>query len=38
MKSGSQHDLFLDSGPDVELDAATTRRGLDELFSLTGQI
>lgn len=37
MKSGSQHDLFLDRGPDVELDAAATRRGLDELFSLTGQ-
>jgi hypothetical protein len=37
MQSGRQHDLLLDSGPDVELDAATTRRGLDELFSLTGQ-
>jgi hypothetical protein len=37
MKSGSQSDLFLDSGPDGALDAATTRRALDELFCLTQQ-
>lgn len=37
MNTWSQHNLFLNSGQDVELDVATTRRGLDELFSLTGQ-
>ena len=37
MKSGSQSDLFLDSGPEGALDAATTRRALDELFCLTQQ-
>src|ERR1035437_263946 len=37
MKTGSQNDPFLDGGADVELDVATTRRGLDELFSLTHQ-
>jgi hypothetical protein len=37
MKTGSQNDLFLDGGADVALDAATTRRALDELFCLTEQ-
>lgn len=37
MRVGQQHDLFLDGRSDAELDAASTQRGLDELFSLTGQ-
>lgn len=37
MTTGSQNDLFLDSGPRGKLDATSTRRGLDELFSLTSQ-
>lgn len=37
MVTGQQHDLFLDGAPGAQLDAASTQRGLDELFSLTGQ-
>ena len=37
MKTENPKDPFLDDGADVELDVATARRGLDELFSLTHQ-
>ena len=37
MKTDGQRDLLLDDGATAELDAGATRRGLDELFSLTQQ-
>jgi hypothetical protein len=37
MKTGRENHLFLDGGADVTLDAATTRRDLDETFCLTQQ-
>lgn len=37
MESYIQSDLFLDCGPQVELDKGATRRALDDLFRLTSQ-